>query len=94
MAVVNVTFRNPVTGDTRENSQVDDSNTVSDVVQKLEQHSFIPSPKPGQHYVLEIKGKAELTDGNAALSSAGIANGDTINVVLAQRGGERWSILD
>ncbi len=94
MAVVNVTFRNPVTGDTRENSQVEDSSTVSDVVQKLEQHGFIPSPKPGQHYVLEIKSKAELTDDSATLSSGGVANGDTINVVLAQRGGEQWSTLE
>lgn len=87
MAVVTVTFRNPVTGDTMPNTQVDEAMTVREAVDNLQQSNFIPPPKGGQHYVLEIKGKTELTSDQATLASGGVANNDTINVVLAQRGG-------
>jgi uncharacterized ubiquitin-like protein YukD len=89
MANVTVTFRNPVTGDTRPDSTVQDDMTVREVTESLQRQQFVPPPKPGQHYVLEIKGKTELASDEATLASGGIANGDIINVVLAQRGGHR-----
>lgn len=87
MAVVSVTFRNPVTGDTMPDTKIDEAMTVREAVDNLQQANFIPAPKGGQHYVLEIKGKTELTNDDATLASGGVANNDVINVVLAQRGG-------
>ena len=87
MANVKVTFRNPVTGEMMVDSQVDDSMTVRETVEHLVESKFIPPAASGQHYVLEIKGKAELTNDDATLSSGGIKDNDIINVALAQRGG-------
>ena len=90
MPNVTVTFRNPVTGETMPNTQLDDAITVRETVQNLQESNFIPPAKSGQHYVLEIKGKAELTSDDTTLASGGIKDNDTVNVVLAQRGGARW----
>lgn len=87
MPTVNVTFRNPVTGDERRDSAVGDDYTVAEVIDSLQQQQFIRPAKGSEHYVLQIKGKAELTEDTATLASGGIANGDLVNVVLAQRGG-------
>ena len=92
MPTVTITFRNPVTGDTMPNTQVDDTMTVREAIDNLQQHNFVPPAKAGQHYVLEIKGKAELANDDATLASGGVANNDVINVVLAQRGGSLWLI--
>jgi len=88
---VSVTFRNPVTGETMTNTQVDDSMTVREAVDNLIQSNFIPAAASGQHYVLEIKGKTELTSDDATLASGGIKDNDVVNVALAQRGG--WTCL-
>jgi uncharacterized ubiquitin-like protein YukD len=90
MPNVTVTFRNPVTGETMPNTQLDDLITVREAVQNLQEANFVPAPKPGQHYVLEIKGKTELSSDEATLASGGITDNDTVNVVLAQRGGSGW----
>ena len=87
MALVNVTFRNPVDDSMMTNAQVDDASTVAEVISNLVQHNFVPPAKQGQHYVLQIKGKAELSDDGATLRSGGATDSDVINVVLAQRGG-------
>ena len=93
MANVTVTFRNPVTGEMMTNTQVDDTMTVREVVENLIQSNFIPAAASGQHYILEIKGKAELTNDDATLVTGGVKDGDTINVALAQRGGCKWLLI-
>ncbi len=93
MAMVNVTFRNPVDDSLMTNTQVDDASTLADVISNLVQHNFVPPAKAGQHYVLQIKGKAELSSDAATLRSAGVADSDLINVVLAQRGGSESCLL-
>lgn len=87
MANVTVSFRNPVTGEMMKQAQVDDTMTVRETVDHLIESNFIPPAASGQHYVLEIKGKAELTNDNATLLSGGVKDNDVINVALAQRGG-------
>lgn len=86
MSIVNVKFRDVTTGVVTD-SRADDSNTVGDVVAGLVQQGLIASPKAGQHYVLQVKGKAELSDDNATLQSGGVKDGDLIDVALTQRGG-------
>ena len=86
MPVVNVKFRNVATGVVTD-SRADDSNTVGEVVAGLVQQGLIASPKEGQHYVLQVKGKAELSDDNSTLQSGGVKDGDQIDVALTQRGG-------
>jgi uncharacterized ubiquitin-like protein YukD len=90
MPNVTVTFRNPVTGETMPNTQLDELITVRETIQNLQEANFVPAAKAGQHYVLEIKGKTELTSDDATLASGGVKDNDTINVVLAQRGGRLW----
>lgn len=90
MPNVTVTFRNPVTGETMPNTQLDELITVRETIQNLQEVNFVPAAKAGQHYVLEIKGKTELTSDDATLASGGVKDNDTINVVLAQRGGRLW----
>jgi len=87
MAMVNVTFRNPVDDTLMVNTQVDPESTLSEVVSNLLQANFIPPAKQGQQYELHIKGKNVLSDERATLSSGGVTDSDVINVVLAQRGG-------
>ena len=88
MAIVTVTFRNPVSGQATTGSQVDDSMTVRETIENLSQNGFpLPPLASGQHFVLEIKGKSELGADEATLQSGGVKDGDVINVVAAQRGG-------
>jgi uncharacterized ubiquitin-like protein YukD len=88
MAIVAVTFRNPITEQTMRDTQVDDSMTVRETIDNLRQSSFpLPACADGQHYVLEIKGKTELGTDDATLQSGGVKDGDVINVVAVQRGG-------
>lgn len=88
MAALTVSFRNPVTDAVVEGTRCDDSMTVREVIENLVQNNFIPPAKEGQHYVLQIKGKTELSSDDATLQSGGVSDGDMINVVLAQRGGD------
>lgn len=90
MAALTVSFRNPVTEAVVENTRCDDSMTVREVIENLVQNNFIPPAKEGQHYVLQIKGKTELSSDDATLQSGGASDGDMINVVLAQRGGDAF----
>ena len=85
--MVRVTFRNPVTEQTLPVDELDESMTVREAVDHLIEHSFIPPARDGRHYLLAVKGKMELTRDDATLSSANVADGDVINVLVAQRGG-------
>jgi uncharacterized ubiquitin-like protein YukD len=84
--MVQVTFRNPLTNETLL-SELDEQMTVRDVVDNLLQHQIVPPARTGEHYILQIKGGAEISDDNATLASGGVANGNIINVAIAQRGG-------
>jgi hypothetical protein len=88
MAIVTVTFRNPVSDQAASGSSVDDTMTVRETIEHLSQSGFpLPPVAAGQHYVLEIKGKTELSSDDATLQSGGVKDGDVINVVAVQRGG-------
>lgn len=89
MAMTTVTFRNPITEQTMRDTQIDDGMTVLETIENLRQSGFpLPPCAGGQHYVLEIKGKTELGSDTATLQSGGVKDGDVINVVAVQRGGE------
>src|ERR1700682_3640692 len=92
--MVKVTFYNPITQQRLEVDELDEMMTVRETVENLVNEQFVPPLRNGAHYRLAIKGKEELTRDEATLASGHIADGDIINVLEAQRGGQRHGRSD
>lgn len=85
MANVDVTFINAA-DNAEMDVEMDDGMTVEQVIQALIDNQFIPPPQATQYYMLTIKGKNTIAEGQT-LAAAGVRANDRIAVNVTQRGG-------
>ena len=79
MEEYNVTFVHPSTGATL-TAQINPSLTADEVINALVAENFIDPPDSQDNYVLGINGGGKV-EGSQSLSSGGLRDGGTVNVV-------------
>jgi hypothetical protein len=86
MAIITVTFRNPITDERLTDCQVDDDMTVRELIERLEEAGFSLPRSWNKPLVFQIKGGSELY-GEETLKAGGAKDGDVINMCSPTGGG-------